>query len=108
MSVIFKEAATTLKSYNIGLAAIDATAEENKDLKEKYDIKRFPTFKINNTKFGDGLNNTGSFKTAHHIVDTMLKASKPLIQPIDNISEVSGYFANFVYVGDKIPDKIDK
>lgn len=50
MAIEFKLAAAILKEHNIGLAAIDATAEENKGLKERFNVNRFPTFKMNNTK----------------------------------------------------------
>lgn len=46
----YKKAATELKDKGIGLAAIDATLPENAELKTEYNIKGFPSLKINNTK----------------------------------------------------------
>lgn len=49
MAPAFKQAASTLKEWAIGFAAIDATLEVNKDIKDKYQISGFPKIKINNT-----------------------------------------------------------
>lgn len=59
----FKKAATTLKEIPIGLAAVDATLDENKALASEYGVSGFPTLKIFNNKFGSGVSDYNGGRT---------------------------------------------
>jgi hypothetical protein len=90
MAPIMKESATILKESAIGIAVIDATADENSTLKTRFDIQRFPTFKLNNTKFGSGIEDSTSFKTKEDLLAFMNAANQPLIKEITSTTEVTG------------------
>jgi len=92
----FKKAATTLKNDNIGLAAVDATLDANKELSTEYGVSGFPTLKIFNNKYGSGVSDYNGGRTESTIIESMLKENKPLISEIKDISEVTGDKPNFV------------
>jgi len=58
-----------LKAEGIVLAAVDTTAEENKELGTQYEVKGFPTLKVYNVKTGSGFSDYEGGRTHDAIVE---------------------------------------
>jgi protein disulfide-isomerase A1 len=86
LAPIYEEAAEALDGEAV-LAKVDCTADENKAVCSKYDIKGFPTLKIfdgSQTKFED----YSAGRTKNDIVSTMKKANKPAVSDITSSDQL--------------------
>lgn len=97
MAPEYKNAAAQLK--DIKLVAIDANADENKDIAAEYQVQGFPTLKVWNKKYGTGMSDYDGGRTADAIVEFMNKENKPLVGEISTLAETKGSKPTFVLVG---------
>lgn len=92
-------AATKLKASGIPIVAVDANADQNKDIASEYGVQGFPTLKVWNTKFGAGFSDYDGGRTADAIVEFMNKENRPLIGEVASLAEATSTKPTFVLVG---------
>lgn len=95
----FKKAATELKGTGITLVAVDANDDKNKAIATAYDVKGFPTLKVWNKKFGAGMSDYNSGRTADAIVEFMKKENTPTVSEVTSLSAITGTKPSFLLVG---------
>lgn len=79
--------------------AVDANDDKNKAIAAAYDVKGFPTLKVWNKKFGAGMSEYNSGRTADAIVEFMKKENTPTVSEVTSLSAITGTKPSFLLVG---------
>jgi len=86
----YEVAATKLKEVGIPIAKVDADAEENRPLGDRFGIRGYPTLKL--LRNGNPSEYTGG-RTADSIVSWMKKQNLPAISTLNSVEEVNKFAA---------------
>lgn len=89
----YETAATELKADGITLAKIDASAEENTEVAQRFGIRGFPTLKI--FRHGTVASDYNGGRTAGEIVTYMRKLALPAVSTLASSEELTAFTQKF-------------